>query len=264
MRSRCPEATRTRAARTLTTECSRTSPGTRAASGWPSTTAQASPRSATTSTRQATTSGASPWRKTRAETGSFWRATGTTASSSSGTRGPRPERRSSQDRGTGPQGPVPRFSAVRRGSDLPGAVTPTEILDQVRGHHLPVASADRLTLGGHPFPEQGVGDQPLDRLVHLSLIEPVRVEAHAVPELVHALRVVVLVPEQRQHDHRLAEVEGLRRGVVPAVRDHEVDERDDVRLGHAPFPPHVVGKVELVRARALRHDVAVGREREHG
>ena len=44
-------------------------------------------------------------------------------------------------------------------------------------------------------------------------------------QLVHALGVVVLVPEQRQQHHRLAEVHRLGRGVVAAVGDHQVDLR---------------------------------------
>ena len=44
----------------------------------------------------------------------------------------------------------------------------------------------------------------------------------------------------REHDHRLAEVEGLGRGVVAAVGDHQVDERQDGRLGQEHRADHVV------------------------
>ena len=51
----------------------------------------------------------------------------------------------------------------------------------------------------------------------------VGVQSDAEPEFVDALGVFVLVPEQRQHDQRLAEVQRLGDGVVAAVRDHQVD-----------------------------------------
>ena len=54
--------------------------------------------------------------------------------------------------------------------------------------------------------------------------------------LVDPLGVVDLVPEQRQHDHRLAVVERLGDGVVAAVGDDEVDLRQDRRLRQEPLP----------------------------
>ena len=51
--------------------------------------------------------------------------------------------------------------------------------------------------------------------------ERVRRQPHPEPGLVDALGVVDLVPEQRQHDHRLAVMERLGDGVVAAVGDHQ-------------------------------------------
>src|SRR5437867_344405 len=68
---------------------------------------------------------------------------------------------------------------------------------------------------------------------------------------------VVLVPEQRQHHHGLAEAEGLGRRVVASVGDDEVAAGDHVRLREPSLAPYLVGQVELVRAGTLRYDVAV-------
>ena len=73
----------------------------------------------------------------------------------------------------------------------------------------------------------------------------------------HPLRVVVLVPEQRQHDHRLAEVQALGGGVVPAVRDHQVGERDDRGLRHELRAPHVRRQGDLLVQRPQGHHVPV-------
>ena len=73
-------------------------------------------------------------------------------------------------------------------------------------------------------------------------------------QLVDALRVVVLVPEERQHDHRLAEVHRLRRRVVPAVGDHEIDLGDDRRLGQELGAPHVRRQLVLGVLVIERHD----------
>ena len=81
--------------------------------------------------------------------------------------------------------------------------------------------------------------------------------------LVDALGVVDLVPEQRQHDHRLAVVERLDDGVVAAVRDHEVDQRQDRRLGQERLAGHVVVEPDLVGQRSLGHDHPVLRAPEH-
>ncbi len=76
-------------------------------------------------------------------------------------------------------------------------------------------------------------------------------ESHAEPGLVDALRVVVLIPEDRQHDHRLAVVERLARRVVAAVGDHEVDPGENRGLRQVPFAAHVVVQLDLLGERAL-------------
>ena len=103
----------------------------------------------------------------------------------------------------------------------------------------------------------GVGQQPVDGAEQLVVGEVVGRQADAVAELVDPLRVVVLVPEQRQHDHRLAEVHGLGRGVVATVGDHQVDLRDDPGLRHDRVADHVVGQPDLVGPGAHAHDHAV-------
>lgn len=92
-------------------------------------------------------------------------------------------------------------------------------LDQMRGRMQPVACPDRLTGLGEGAPQSRIAEQTADRAVELGVGEAVRAEPDAVTQFGHALGVVVLVPEQRQQDHGLAEVEGLGRRVVAAVRD---------------------------------------------
>ena len=82
-------------------------------------------------------------------------------------------------------------------------------------------------------------------------------------EVVHALGVVVLVPEQRQQDHRRAEVERLGRRVVAAVSDDRVDLRDDRGLRQELCADHVVGELVEVGLRPLAHDEAVRCATEH-
>ena len=79
------------------------------------------------------------------------------------------------------------------------------------------------------------------------------------PGLRDPLGVVVLIPEERQRDHRLAEVEALGRRVVPAVGDDDVGERQESRLRDELVAPHVVRELELGRLRALGDDEAVRR-----
>ncbi len=80
--------------------------------------------------------------------------------------------------------------------------------------------------------------------------------------LLDPLGVVHLVPEQRQHDHRLAVVERLGDGVVPAVGDDQVDHRQDGRLRQEPLAGLVVVEHDLVGQRPLGHDDAVLRRRQ--
>ena len=78
-----------------------------------------------------------------------------------------------------------------------------------------------------------------------------------------ALRVVVLVPEERKRDHRTPEVEALGRRVVPGVRDDDVGERQERRLRDELLAPHVLGELELGRLRPFRDDESVRRARQH-
>ena len=109
----------------------------------------------------------------------------------------------------------------------------------------------------HARTHRVVRKQPLDRAPQLVRFVAVRVEPQAEAELVHALRVVVLIPEERQDDHRLPEVEALRDRVVAAVRDHEVDVGEDRRLREKLGAAHVVGQLVLVVLRSFRDDEAM-------
>ena len=110
---------------------------------------------------------------------------------------------------------------------------------------------------GQPVAQRGVPQQAGERAVQLRVGEAVGVQAHAEPELVHPLGVVVLVPEQRQDDHGLAEVQALGGGVVAAVRDHQVGARDDRGLRQELRAVHVAGQLQFGVQRSLGHDVAV-------
>ena len=96
------------------------------------------------------------------------------------------------------------------------------------------------------------------------VLELVGRQPHAEADLLDALRVVVLVPEERQHDHRLAEVDRLGDRVVAAVRDHEVDLRQDRRLRQELGAGHVRRELDRLVLRALADDVAVRRLGERG
>ena len=73
------------------------------------------------------------------------------------------------------------------------------------------------------------------------------------------LRVVVLVPEDRQDDHRLAEVDALGGRVVAAVGDHEIHLGQHRNLRDELGPGHVGGQLVCLVLRSLRDDVAVRR-----
>ena len=95
-----------------------------------------------------------------------------------------------------------------------------------------------------------------------SAVQRIRRQALAEAELVDTLRVVVLIPEDREHHHRLAEVEALGGRVVAAVRDDEIDLRQDRRLREELRAPHVVGELEQLVLRPLGHDEPVRTVRE--
>ena len=73
------------------------------------------------------------------------------------------------------------------------------------------------------------------------------------PSSSHALRVVVLIPEQRKDDHRDARMEAFRDGVVPAMRQSRPSAvgQDPASVGRTPAPPHVRRQVEPVGLRPL-------------
>ena len=75
----------------------------------------------------------------------------------------------------------------------------------------------------HARMQSVIAEQPLDGAVELGVAEGVGREAHAEAGLMHALRVIVLVPEQRQRDHRFAMVEALRDRIVAAMRHYQID-----------------------------------------
>ena len=52
-----------------------------------------------------------------------------------------------------------------------------------------------------------IGEQVLDRADQLGRLMAVRVQPSTKAELVHALCVVVLIPEEGENHHRLAEVQ---------------------------------------------------------
>jgi len=77
---------------------------------------------------------------------------------------------------------------------------------------------------------------------------------YTVATFVDSLRVVVLIPEQRQHDRRHPERECLADGVVAAVRDHRVALGHDRGLWHELLTPHPLAERELVMKRTHRDD----------
>ena len=135
--------------------------------------------------------------------------------------------------------------SLRRAGTGPG-----ETPDQSAARTVP---GDACTAGdgGHPRASASSASSRSIASEQLPVRERVGVEADPETGLVDALGVVVLVPEQRQRDHRLAEVEALGRRVVAAVGDDEVDQRQDRRLGHELLAPHVVGELVLRRLRPL-------------
>ena len=111
--------------------------------------------------------------------------------------------------------------------------------------------------------EGPVGKQLVDRVGELLVAEVVGREASPEAGLVDPLGIVDLVPEERQHDHRLAVVERLRDRVVAAVRDHEIHLRQDRGLRQEPLAGLVVVQGDLIGERALRDDDPVlGRRQE--
>ena len=73
-----------------------------------------------------------------------------------------------------------------------------------------------------PGLDRGIGQQAIDVSEQFVISPFVAVHPDAVPGVVHPLRVVVPIPDERHHERRLAEVERLVEGVVSAVLDDDI------------------------------------------
>ena len=144
-----------------------------------------------------------------------------------------------------------------------GGTAHRHTLDQRRGEPGSGGSLQPLRDARRARLERTICEQPVDRARELVVREAVGVEAHAEAGLVDALRVVVLIPEDRQHDHRQAVVQALRRRVVAAVRHDQVDLRKQRRLRQELGAGHRAREAKLVMAWSERHDHAVPRGAEH-
>ena len=108
----------------------------------------------------------------------------------------------------------------------------------------PRPAPSRRAPAAAPTPRRGArasrasASDAVDRGEQLLRRVAVGVEPHAEARLLDALGVVVLVPEQRQDDHRLAEVQALGDRVVAAVGDDGVDLREDRGLGQELLAGH--------------------------
>ena len=123
---------------------------------------------------------------------------------------------------------------------------------------VPGVAASRSDTRAQPVAQRVVAEQSVDRARQLLGRVRVRVEPHAEAGLVEPLGVVVLIPEEREDHGGLAEPQRLGDRVVAAVRDHEVDVREDRDLRQELGAGHVRGELELIVLRALgHHDPAV-------
>jgi hypothetical protein len=137
------------------------------------------------------------------------------------------------------------------------------LLDELGGAFCSPPRPDVVPDAIETVPQWAVCEQGLDRPEELGCVDVVGGEASPEARLLHTLSVVVLVPEQRQHDHRLGEVEALRRRVVATVGDHEVDDWQYLRLGDLLGSPHVAGEFVFVVSWSLADDEAMRRLRQH-
>src|SRR5215211_4129956 len=104
-----------------------------------------------------------------------------------------------------------------------------------------------------------IAQQAIDRAGDLRVRERVGREALAESRLVDALGVVVLVPEDGQQHHRLAEVHAFGDGVVATVCDHEVYMREYRDLGEELGARHIGRELVGLVLRTLRYHVAMRR-----
>ncbi len=115
-----------------------------------------------------------------------------------------------------------------------------ETLDQIRGRH---STGTRLKPPGdgiQPPLTVPVRQHVVKRRDEVGAGELIRGEPDAEAELADALGVVVLIPEERQDEHRFAEEEALRRRIVSPVGDDGVDPRQNRRLRQERFAVHIV------------------------
>ena len=103
---------------------------------------------------------------------------------------------------------------------------------------------------GEPVAQRAVREQPVQRAAQLVARVPVRRQADPEAELVHPLRVVVLVPEQRQQHGRLAEVQRLGGRVVAAVGDDRRRRAAGSTSGAGTPPPPCCRPAPAARAAA--------------
>ena len=76
----------------------------------------------------------------------------------------------------------------------------SHVFDELRRSNRAGRGAQPLRDRAHARAQRIVREQPFDRAAQLVRFVTVRVEPHAEAELVHALRVVVLIPEERQDE----------------------------------------------------------------
>src|SRR2546425_6754998 len=98
---------------------------------------------------------------------------------------------------------------IRSASDATGGDRPLlrgDALDQVGRANRSPRGLEPDGHGPEASAEVRIREQAIDRIGQVGSLEVVRGESNAQAQLVDALGVVVLVPEQRQDHHRLAEV----------------------------------------------------------
>src|SRR5205807_8489208 len=133
----------------------------------------------------------------------------------------------------------------------PPASLGSHSLDQFGRPGRPGDSLETFGDPGQAALELVVAEEPVDHAAQLARLVVVGRQPDAGRQLLDPLGVVVLIPEEREDDHRLAEEEALRDRVVAAVSQDEVDLRQDPRLRQELSADHVVGELELVVLRAL-------------
>ena len=125
-----------------------------------------------------------------------------------------------------------------------------DALDQIGRADVPPVCLQALRGVSEPGGNSRVRQQSVDGSGDLIVAEGVGTEAGTEARFGDALGVVVLVPEDRQKDHRLAVVHALGDRVVTAVRDHQVDVREHGDLRQELGADHVGSELVGVVLRA--------------